>query len=214
MALWRATTKTTLLLQQLTLLLLFSAIGSLLLTSCKKEEPYYALPPEGLSYIQLRPGQYFIYKDSASGTVDSVIVTESKLEKVHSDGSGQFRYSAYFDNYSLTLTKYTTASSTVWLKGIATAAFSSSEFTLLSSLTNDDWDIRMLRYPAGYLQGIFSNDRLIPVLVVAGKQYTQVILTAGNSSNDSKFYWAKGVGLVRYERGGPAPQTFTLLRNN
>jgi hypothetical protein len=57
------------------------------LFACKKDTPRkpatieYILDPNGLKYIQLRLGQYFIYKDSASGLTDSVVVTESTFKK-------------------------------------------------------------------------------------------------------------------------------------
>ena len=58
------------------------------LFACKKENPpskrptiEYILDPNGLKYIQLRLGQYFIYKDWASGLTDSVVVTESTFKK-------------------------------------------------------------------------------------------------------------------------------------
>ncbi|HZH65368.1 MAG TPA: hypothetical protein VEY10_10795, partial [Flavisolibacter sp.] len=49
------------------------------LSSCSKDEKEYRLDRAGLKYIQLRLNQYFIYKDSASGRLDSVVVTESFL---------------------------------------------------------------------------------------------------------------------------------------
>ena len=196
-------------------LLLFSTIG-LLPTSCKKKSdaaPYHTLPADGLSYIRLRQGQYFVYKDSASQALDSVIVTESKFEKLRGTGSGQFISTIYYDNYSLALTKVTATGNTVWLKGFASALYTSTNFSMLSS-TSNGWDDYMFRYPVDDLLAIFPNDRSINTLTVEGKQYMQIILTTGMGSASSRFYWAKNIGLIRYERGGPTRQIFTLLRNN
>src|SRR5688500_1088160 len=41
------------------------------------------LNPEGLKYIQIPLEKYFIYKDSASGSLDSVVVTKSLFETIH-----------------------------------------------------------------------------------------------------------------------------------
>jgi hypothetical protein len=89
----------------------------LFLVSCKKD----SIKPEishlyfgehALDYIQVNSNKYFIYKDSATGDLDSVLVTESSLDTNYvsavpagpgwSLGSSAY----YFQSYTLKLTGY------------------------------------------------------------------------------------------------------------
>src|SRR5436190_1818780 len=62
--------------------------------SCKKssepaQPPYYPLPQEFLDYAKFTEGDYFIYRDSATNSLDSVVVTTSVLtQKVLISGGG------------------------------------------------------------------------------------------------------------------------------
>jgi len=69
--------------------LFFAVTEALFITSCRKEkttnqnigEPYIQFSDTALAYVQLPLHKYFIYKDSATGTLDSVVVTKSDIEK-------------------------------------------------------------------------------------------------------------------------------------
>src|SRR5687767_12575918 len=63
------------------------------LLGCKKnkppvgpEPPYNQFPAEGLAYIQLPLNSYYIYRDSATGMEDSVVVVTSSLVKTFVPG--------------------------------------------------------------------------------------------------------------------------------
>jgi hypothetical protein len=62
---------------------------------------YVTLSPSGLAYIQLRQGEYFIYKDSTTAKTDSVVVTQSMLQQNNSTGL----FGVIQNLYSLTLSK-------------------------------------------------------------------------------------------------------------
>src|SRR5687767_12047544 len=64
------------------------SMALLILTNinCVEKKPLYPdleinLDPEGLKYVQLTTGKYLIYKDSASGMLDSVVVGTSMKSK-------------------------------------------------------------------------------------------------------------------------------------
>ena len=81
------------------------------------------LSTEGLGYVKLTTGKYFIYKDSASATLDSVVVTKSVLEnKFTPPTPGTFlgiptTYAAYnTEVYSIILSKVESSGiQSVWL---------------------------------------------------------------------------------------------------
>lgn len=182
-------------------------------SGCKKDkEPFDMLAPEGLRYIQLRPEQYFIYKDSASLTLDSVVVKKSMMETLHTPPNYQWGQSSY-EHYQLTLSKIDVTTTSEWLSGYAIAAFSSDKFSMLSKSSNS-YDKYIFRYPVDPSKGIFPGDSSIATMTIEGKVYSNIILATGNQSTDSRFYWAKGVGLIKYVKGGNTHKTYTLVRNN
>lgn len=68
--------------------------------------------PEALAFVQFLLNKYYIYKDSASGMLDSVIVTQSEIKKEFQPefswqtGFGSAYLPAYFyQSFSLLLTQ-------------------------------------------------------------------------------------------------------------
>src|SRR5436305_11433741 len=78
------------------------------------------LDEEGLQYIQLDTGKYFIYKDSATAILDSVVVTQSSLENEYTPGVSRGLFDSYpafnTEVFYLTLTKKDVNSDSVWLE--------------------------------------------------------------------------------------------------
>lgn len=184
-------------------------------SGCKKDtELSDMLSPEGLSYIQLRPEQYFIYKDSASLTLDSVVVKQSIMETVLTPSNSQWVQSGY-QQYKLSLHKIGVSTTSDWLSGYTTAGNGNpSENFMMFSKSLYSYDTYMFQYPVSAYKGSFPGDSSIATMTIEGKVYSDIILTTGNSSSDSKFYWAKGVGLIKYVKGGDTHKTYTLVRNN
>jgi hypothetical protein len=93
-----------------------------LFISCKKENtpppPEINFAAEGLAYVQLPLNKYFIYKDSATGMQDSVVVTESKLER---NFNSQYSVPFYQQVFTITLTKNNGATQNDWFYAIAKA---------------------------------------------------------------------------------------------
>src|SRR5690349_21657146 len=106
---------------------IFTVIISVTSLHCKKaaveEEGRLSFDKEGLRFIQLPVNKYYIYKDSATGNLDSVIVTKSLLEQVDVPAyyGGGFNYSnhpAYhYQRFSLILSKVIGNTQNTWFKG-------------------------------------------------------------------------------------------------
>lgn len=150
-------------------------------------------------------GKYFIYKDSATLKLDSVLVTESLLEP-YSTTIGRTPYNE--ERYTLILSKINSSGKiTEWLTGIAySGVVDSKDIYMTRDITEGGY---FFRYPPCNC----GNERNIPAMVVEGKTYTDVILTSDGTSYS--YYWAKGVGLIkRSETNISGMKTYTLLRSN
>ena len=168
-----------------------------------------------LAYVQLTSGKYFIYKDSATLTTDSVVVTTSLIETVSGTGTSYFGSYLYnSENYSLVLSKILPAPTRIWLTGKADALFSpnNSIYMRPKEVNHDGY---YFRYPPCNC----GDEKYIPSMIVEGKTYNDVILTSGFIQNSIpqyfSYYWSKGVGLIkRSENNNGISKTYTLLRNN
>jgi hypothetical protein len=181
------------------------------LSSCSKDEKEYRLDRAGLKYIQLRLNQYFIYKDSASGRLDSVVVTESFLS------TEQFTYTNPFSStpitarrevFDLTMVRKGPAGDSTWLKGQAKGELFVSRLVLEDRQNN--W---LFFFGALYSTGQIYK---LPSLTVEGTTYSDVIVLINSTTCH---YWAPSVGLIKLTTGyyGPPNQirnTYTLLRHS
>jgi len=222
----------------ITLFLFFS-------TGCQKESTSPPMPGvitakfalAGLEYVNLTPGKYLIYKDSANGTLDSVVIAKSLLETKYTpadtvvQGGVPVSYPAiYSQEFSLTLTKIDDTSQTAWFTGSAT-----TELPLVGNITNENLRLLEIYHLSGtateyvnsfafFYSSQNPGSNIIPSIAIEGKNYTNVIFTATESLSDvydpeytkRTFYWAKGIGIIKREiiTAGGAIQTQTLLRNN
>lgn len=109
--------------------IIFYLFPILITIGCKKQKiapgpSYYKLSPEGSEYVQLRENSYFIYKDSATNTTDSVVVVESQVDKVFQNGGigvEDLPYpSFYYDYFTLKL-KVPDLGSSNWLSALASS---------------------------------------------------------------------------------------------
>ena len=179
---------------------------------------------EGLAYVQLGLGKYFIYKDSASSELDSVVVTKSSLEDVFTPAvvSGGLTYSAYNSQiFSLTLTKFDAGIQTLWeinFKGQPALCCPSISMDNQPVEIRDTSDVSTFYYPVCNC----SSSMVIPGLTVEGKLYNNVIQNIGDNGADPSSpdyrravtYWAKGVGIIkRIKTAGADTKTYFLIRN-
>ena len=186
------------------ILLLFNACFG-----CKKNP----IPPlsnplstDALAYIKFDVGKYFIYRDSVTNQIDSVVVTQSELQPDNFVSNGitynNQQYSLIWMEYSPYLKE--------WLSGTAPGNLNGR----VQLIANDD--------PNHYLFQDVTT--IIPTMVVEGKTYNNVLLTTSSYGSNgvsagftttSANYWVKGVGLIkRSETNNAVTKTWTLLRSN
>jgi hypothetical protein len=188
-------------------LFIFGALGFF---GCSKKEQVYRLDPAGLQYIQFNANKYFIYKDSASGKIDSVVVSQSEIStETFQDGE----QTAIREIYKLHLVRKNMTADSTWLQGQAKA-----DVTNYVKL----WDImggtNFFVYPAVC---ICTDLYKVPILTVESKTYQDVIVKedAFIDSYSLTFYWAPSVGIIKVvKKETPLSTnkrwTHTLVRHN
>lgn len=203
---------------------------SFLFSTCKKTSRdnrsiQIKLSTEGLAYVQLSPEKYFIYKDSASGKLDSTVVTKSLLENRYTPGFNGGLFASYppfySEVFSLTLTKIDGGIQTIWFKAKNRAA------DCCPSISHDNEPIKM--YDTSNILAFYYPDcscdlvQLFPSLTVEGKAYNNVIQAIDTRYPDPDSfdyiqvltYWAKGVGIIkRTQTDSSGTRTYNLVRNN
>jgi hypothetical protein len=191
------------------------------LLGCKKEKQpgieEWHINPEALKYIKLQEGQYFIYKDSATGREDSVVVTKSRL---------------YFENYTfdhvnlnnqwesktvrrevfeLEITLPANTASPKWLWG--NVLLTKPEYGDVQHNNLIDHSAQMFNYPPT-LNGC-SCAGVLPSMTVEGKTYQNVVASL-SGDNWRDYYWAPNVGLIKrtWKDVDGEKHSVTLLRHN
>lgn len=213
----------------------YLTISVLLLTACKKDKPpqtvasYPTYPPSllklnptALEFVQLPVNRYFIYKDSTTGSTDTVRVLQSSIETKFQPGippyvvSGWYSYGGYdcyFEKFTLRLSKITGTyqdwfMSVVSAEGNGRTILSEYAPVMIDSLFtfhNGNSNLSALWYP-------FSNRGImlyknIPNLTIEGTMYTDVYKfneSNGLQPNEVNYqeithYWVKGIGIIKKE---------------
>lgn len=163
------------------------------------------------SYINIPNGSYFIYKDSASGTADSLVSYRGYDAKYVPPVSGDPSKPGYFYQiYDLKLANYWSYSpNLIFFKGHAscdpdyknTQTFIDSNFTVVNELTG----LAAFWYP--FVSTNNQQYSWLPSISVGSKIYNDVHcffadngLPASNSGYQATgFCWVKGIGIVRRE---------------
>ena len=208
-----------------------------LFCSCKKEKAStaktddFSLSAEGLSYVQIPLKRYFIYKDSATGTPDSVVVTLSSLDKQFQPASGGVLGATlpayYYQTFSLLLTSYGTTHRD-WFYGetidlpVYYLAGPMSDTLRLQLEERDRAAGADLGLAFSLNKGTGATDSIIPTLSVEGKTYMNVLffsdwngLDSSNSAyRSSSYYWVKNLGIIkRLIKTSNSIKTESLVRN-
>jgi hypothetical protein len=185
----------------------------LLITGCsKKEQPGEVIAlkihPEALKYLKFDPGKYYIYRDSTTGRLDSVLISENAHTTLY--------VPAYVSTFAsvpehtteaiqIILHRYGDSFGTEWLKA---GGQSELGFSLLRYTSNDSASITLtetINMPGGgvtQIYGVFSSTSTPFSITVEGVTYPSVILGGfvdptyyANSLRE--FYWARNVGVVK-----------------
>gem|GEM_PF-4265684 len=186
---------------------LFGVLG---LFSCSKNEQVYHLDPDGLRYIKFNTNKYFIYKDSASGKMDSVAVSQSEIStETFQDGE----QTAKREIYGLHLVRKNMTADSTWLQGRAKADV--TNYVKLWDLTGGT---NFFVYPAVCLCMELYK---LPSLTVEGKTYQDVIVKEDAFINNYSltFYWAPSLGIIKVVKkqlplSTNKRWTYTLVRHN
>ena len=202
--------------------------------SCKKNEPgtdpaLYSLKfsRKALDYVNLTIGKFFIYRDSATSLLDSVIVTNSTLEDKYNSSTtpiyGGFYPAFNHENFSLILTKYVgSISQSEWFNGEAKLWLqlpaSSTDTAAVNLGTKDQYANTYTTFNLG------ENDQPNYSVIVEGITYNNVVRTIYDRGLDinhpdylkEAYYWAKGIGIIKRETivTGGSVKTSLLLRYN
>ena len=209
---------------------IYYAVFCLACLSCKKDEP--APPPimtltftqTAINYVKLNQGDYFIYKDSATGMEDSIVVTLSRLQPVRVPmGAGTFQGMPEHDaqQFDLIMTSQTSSPAT-WLNVTASTEHQpiyTACDTVPMRLTGNSSPI--LTY---FEFSHHQNTQSYPAMTIDGRTYYFVIAITseyGTGPADPDYikstcYWSKGVGIIKRQTitAGNNIKTQTLLRHN
>lgn len=168
-----------------------------------------------LDYIQLPANRYFIYKDSATGSTDSVRVTQSVIETSFQAATSGFPGSpaTYSDVFKLTLTKFQaqTPTNQTWFQGIARCMVFGgiiSANIIDSNITfyNEQSNLLSFWYPFSLSFGL-GEYKYTPTMTIEGVTYTAVqsfyyynmLPSTDINYQASVVYWVKGIGIIKKE---------------
>lgn len=200
--------------------------------SKSKEEAVIELKftTQGLAFINLAMGKYFIYKDSATNRLDSVVVTKNTLvfENIppYNSGWGGIVPAHKAQSFKVELTHYHDSETTLWFYGEAMARFDD----LLNYNSSDTAEILLGEThivsggsSAQYFGAFTYNNRLgslPPVSMTVEGVHYPVTMKGGlpdppDNLNYREFYWAPEVGIIkRVIANGGKRQVATLVRHN
>ena len=199
-----------------------------LFAACKKDKPIeiiypttnVKLNPVALEFVKLPVGRYFIYKDPATGSIDSVRVSQSIIENkfqpsIPPSGYNPCLSGFNFETFTLTLTKFNGTASQDWFKGIASsyAIFpcGSHPAVIIDSnlILEDQLFTNIITHPFVYPFSFYQGQGhiFIPTITIEGTIYTDVhefFASNGLQSTHPAYqavihYWAKGIGIIKKE---------------
>lgn len=164
-----------------------------------------------LDFINIPWNRYYIYKDSATGFTDTVVVTRNYTINVfHDSVPGNPPVPGYIhETYRLTLQNITGSPGQKWFDGFAscdsqymnTARFIDSAFDLTDMQNN----LPAFWYP--FISSGVNRYTLIPTITIEGTLYIQIhkfSATNGLQPGDTNYretiyYWEKGTGIIKRE---------------
>lgn len=215
-------------------LFLAFAFVAILFQSCQSDSnepqtPSATFSRNALEYVQLIPEKYFIYRDSATSALDSVVVKKSKLSShyapktVSNDIFTPDIPAHYYEYFELTLTKFNGYIQTVWLKGDAIAMFDPfGDSNKNGPLSLTDYIDNLILISGSFSMG--ENDHSDLSITVEGTTYQNVVVhkTYSGVAIDhpaylkTEYYWVKGLGIIKksIETTGGNRKTYYLVRHN
>lgn len=206
--------------KKLYLLLIISFSGVFILNSCNKDdfEPKdWPIPQEVLDYYYFPTGSYWVFENDKTGEKDTLAVT--KRRKYWIDGSRGDRYeqgdvfiSSSLDGYTYQYYVMTQGSAGCIRDGANHPCYG----IYCSKFKSGDYvgESLSFAYPfqknysgfasAPTYNSTFVVDSFIDSIVINGDSFFKLLLISVKSSvvnqkKDTKYYWAKGAGIVQKE---------------
>lgn len=186
----------------------------------------YIIPKEAADYLVMPNKGFFIYRDSATGQLDSVVVEDCSIVKGYQpqhtvwSGSPLFGYEKtipayHYEYYTLKLWNHTrntlwqiADSDDDWYETGPTTAGSISVMVSGRATLEDGfiWGGTIFYYPPSPGMSDYKQ-----TYSVEGKTYRDVLLA---KRDGELFYWAKGVGIIKrvIKRQYGKTYTSTLVR--
>jgi hypothetical protein len=178
---------------------------------CSKEKTkdimYFKIHPEALKYIKFDQGKYYIYKDSATGRLDSVILTDNTLTTKHipaSQGSWANTPEYNTEHIQMTLHRYGDNVGTQWFKAEGEPMLQNYYGPFLSDDSASIILTEIISWQGGVRtsHGAFSSTSTAFPMIVEAVSYPSVILGGFSSptfyeNSLREFYWAKNVGIIK-----------------
>jgi hypothetical protein len=195
-------------------------LAIILMNACKKSQSSQPLrvnvrlDADGMQFIQAPVGSYFIYLDSATGGIDSVVVTQSEMQQQFhekQDGPGLFDNipQSTSEKYFLTMTRMGPGQTEEWLKGetvdLCPCYVSFDNGDVILNKSNGD--------PLFYYSSLAPN---LFTMTVNDIDYNNVKLSWDSVDTRREIvYAAKGVGIIKRISGtGVNTKSWSLLRRS
>jgi hypothetical protein len=198
-----------------------SIIGLLILmifSSCVTRYSYEYIDQETKDYCMFKKGSYWIYQDSVTNNIDSVLLVQSFLESA--ERNGEYGHIFIVEFYTGELCHYLSDTSMSLFYNLHPSkkccfpiiAFHSNipdtekNITFCFSFENFAYS-NLISYNIG--SNIFNNVKI---------NWKNNILINGFVSNyHVKYYWVKNIGIIRYEiynSNNEIVNTYNLIRYN
>jgi hypothetical protein len=201
------------------------------MTGCNKSvaEPprYYQTPLEVADYLGFPVGSFFIYKDSVTGSFDSITVTESDRRKLfrpsHLGRNLLGAYTVpdyYYDSLGFRMALQTSSGAVDWLR--ISHVELGSDPNRYYGYDQRGYEALVFVYPVTEDWKNTSDDGvfLIPSMTVEGIIYNNVYRVLDSQGVASPttyysvdYYWAKGVGVIKkIYKTNTETHSWTLVR--
>ena len=174
-------------------------LGILLNACFKPRYEYVYIDQEIKDYCIFNESSYWIYQDSITNNVDSVVLMQSSLEFVKR--SGEWGNNRILESYKSEYCHYLSDTSMVFSNNYSDEVL----FPIVvfdSEIQNREKNI-ILRVSPG---GIYSTSYYLPSYNIKENIFNEVkVLLANNvirgeiSDYSIKCYWVRSIGLIRYE---------------
>ena len=197
---------------------IIALIIMLIMTDCKKEQKYYALPQDFLEWVYFKNGSYWIYLNEKVGTSDSCYILYYPMIASLINEPYNYKYDGISTGF---ISSFLQGSLIVSTPDFSYADFFTQKGGRSLSIRTDTY----IGQQVEFLDALYEKVAVFDTLTLNNTIYRNVIYTRvafpssyTKSSHDSiirKYYFAKNVGLIKYEiQESNTDSTWSLMRYN